>query len=1091
MFDPETAALIRSSPPLAGLDRERLPDELSRAFAEISAARVRLRGGQTDLGELKDWEQFGRRLALTYEGLVATAPTRDDRISAAFVSGTAHQLVHNITSLSVGNASRASLGPRGISSDVAAMLLFLAAEATADANEIASRIVLPEERSIERSLVAALRALARGDLLRIARTRMILKRQLYSDDAYAAATRALYFTVLQGVRALALGLLGRDFAANPVEIFKRVRSLSSDTAGPSLLEIGSGELGSFPGPFHLSSLLISLAGDLAASGVVRIPPPTSTDPIRWSEGLARFAQFRPFLWKNHKHAISAGYLERGVSAAVSFPTGAGKSTLADLKICATLLSNRNVVFLAPTHALVDQTAASLRKTFPDARIQRERIYDFSATQALDEIADILVMTPEACLSRLGFDPSAFENTGLLVFDECHLLHGESEAPSRRAIDAMLCILNFVRTNPDADLLLISAMMQNSDEIAAWLGALTRRDSVSLNLTWKPTRQLRGCVVYRSDDIRELNRKLVEERSNYATSGVPTSLKPQLKATPHGFFSVKQSWASALRRDYSLVQLLNQEVEFATNANWQLTPNSGVLAAELAASAANAGIKTLVFSQTIPNANSIAKKAALHLGDRAIPLNEDELAWLETSIDELGGPSHLYMKVEDGVLRSASAVHHGQLLPQERRLCESLFRRQNAVAILAATSTLAQGMNLPSQLVIIAEDSRFNEAVGRRDILDAHELLNAAGRAGRAGQDANGIVIVIPGKVVGISDSENAIGSRWSRLREVFGQSDQCLTIDDPLTAVLDRIHSEAEDLGDSDRYIVSRLLGHDAAEDRSKLLSENISSTLGAFRARQMDDEAWVTSRVSSAAAFLETSLGDTFESDLDNQVASIVGAPVEAVGTLRRSMEDSAPGRSASLALWRDWMLRWLAENPLISSRLIRPENLDRLFGSLIKNLDIETRMKLALPKISILLRAWMLGEPLSNLEMLLGTPANKLKQCLGARKFVTLIVPELSYIFSIPALVIQRAAILRDEADEPPLGAAQLGRCVRLGLDSYEKAALHLSLLKDQRTRRVVHREFDRIVPFLNPASESESWAEALDRVESACAEEFNSRS
>ena len=114
---------------------------------------------------------------------------------------------------------------------------------------------------------------------------------------------------------------------------------------------------------------------------------------------------------------------------------------------------------------------------------------------------------------------------------------------------------------------------------------------------------------------------------------------------------------------------------------------------------------------------------------------------------MGGADHLYMKVEEGRVKTASAVHHGLLLPDERRLVESLYKRPNELKVLAATSTVAQGMNFPSELVIIGEDSRFDKVTDTKEILEAQELLNAAGRAGRAGQNATGIVLVVPGKVM--------------------------------------------------------------------------------------------------------------------------------------------------------------------------------------------------------------------------------------------------------------------------------------------------------------------------------------------------------
>src|SRR5258707_12588726 len=50
-------------------------------------------------------------------------------------------------------------------------------------------------------------------------------------------------------------------------------------------------------------------------------------------------------------------------------------------------------------------------------------------------------TPKRCLSMLSFSPQLFADVGLLVFDECHLLHPRDLDTSRRSVDAMLCLLN--------------------------------------------------------------------------------------------------------------------------------------------------------------------------------------------------------------------------------------------------------------------------------------------------------------------------------------------------------------------------------------------------------------------------------------------------------------------------------------------------------------------------------------------------------------------------------------------------------------------------------------------------------------------------
>ena len=79
MYDPATSALIRSSPELPDLDCESLPDELSRAFAEIVSARVMLRDGDDDSAALNKTIAFARRLAQTNEALVAINPERENR----------------------------------------------------------------------------------------------------------------------------------------------------------------------------------------------------------------------------------------------------------------------------------------------------------------------------------------------------------------------------------------------------------------------------------------------------------------------------------------------------------------------------------------------------------------------------------------------------------------------------------------------------------------------------------------------------------------------------------------------------------------------------------------------------------------------------------------------------------------------------------------------------------------------------------------------------------------------------------------------------------------------------------------------------
>jgi len=859
MYDESTASLIRSAPDLPGLDRDRLPEHLSRAFAEIVSARIALRDAETPAGDISDTIAFARRLAATNEVLVTTSLERENRRAASFVAASAHQLVHQAEALLELGSRTTTFTADAISADISAMLLFLIAGSSADATEVAQALRSPEGDRLQHELVLNLSWLARGMIGTILNQERIPVTEMIAGEGVEGtrAARALYHRLLEGVRALAAVLGGIPDAdwERPAAVFRGVAKSAKPDDAIVIEGLPPMLVASFPGPFHMARLLEAASSALLEAAVVNIDPPDGVPADRWHNAMARIAKKRPYLWSNHLAAIRAGYLEPGTSCAVGFPTGAGKSTTAQLKIHAALLRDLKVVFLAPTHALVDQTARDLRAAFPNTSVKGQRAEEFEEGTLLEELPDILVMTPEACLYASHIEPDSFADVGVLIFDECHLIHPKTDG-DRRAIDAMLCLIRFTRVAPEADLVLLSAMMKNTGEIAEWLGELTGgklkgRRSIPLDDVWKPTRQLRGCVVYQTREIEHLNQQIMKARQNKTTKFPPARLKRELHASPLGLFSLKQTWSSIRRDDYALLSLLDHEVLLTANNHWKITPNSGELASHIAASASTAGLRTLVFSQSIPNAWSIAKKASSIIDAPPTELTSAEKYLYETAVDEMGYAGDVYIAVKNGVLQSAATAHHGLLLPYERDLAETLYCRDGGLRVLAATSTLAQGMNLPADLVIIAEDSRFDRATNRRDLLDAAALLNAAGRAGRAGKSASGIVLIVPGKVVPLSDEEGTIGGQWTQLREVFSQSDQCLVLEDPFEAVMDRVHDKVEDAGDLERYVVSRLMETPADGEDGGSPRVDLSQSLTAFRKRKTADEHWVASRTEAALSFM------------------------------------------------------------------------------------------------------------------------------------------------------------------------------------------------------------------------------------------------
>ncbi len=91
-----------------------------------------------------------------------------------------------------------------------------------------------------------------------------------------------------------------------------------------------------------------------------------------------------------------------------------------------------------------------------------------------------------------------------------------------------------------------------------------------------------------------------------------------------------------------------------------------------------------------------------------------------------------------LVRHGIGVHHAGMLPRYRRLVEQLTRA-GLLKVVCGTDTLGVGINVPIRTVLITSLVKFD---GRRmRLLRVREFHQIAGRAGRAGFDTEGLVVV--------------------------------------------------------------------------------------------------------------------------------------------------------------------------------------------------------------------------------------------------------------------------------------------------------------------------------------------------------------
>jgi helicase len=146
-------------------------------------------------------------------------------------------------------------------------------------------------------------------------------------------------------------------------------------------------------------------------------------------------------------------------------------------------------------------------------------------------------------------------------------------------------------------------------------------------------------------------------------------------------------------------------------------------------------QVIVFRSTISRVEETARRLRGRLP--AVGLPEQINARLN-ELDDSDAIADLRLCLASGI-----GFHTADLTYPERRLVEDAFRSGQARA-LVATTTLSMGVNLPSDVVIVADTTRHTPVFGgwRLQDIPVSEYRNAAGRAGRLGKRTAGFSILL-------------------------------------------------------------------------------------------------------------------------------------------------------------------------------------------------------------------------------------------------------------------------------------------------------------------------------------------------------------
>jgi hypothetical protein len=999
MFDQKTRSLILNSPEVAGFDSESLPNILSEAYIRIST--LRLNASKENKEELeKNIEQL-RELANRLSIFASTIS--DGYESAAFVAATAFQLLASFEDSSEPQQLTTSQVPDSIS----AALLFFASGYPADATQIAAVIFTGSENHYWNTVASSIRNLCTGKLQLIVESQFP---EINAQNLFYLAELKLLQKIHAAIRAFALNALGQESGISQEEILNLLDRVIKQSNANFIItdELIHNALSAFSSSSHISRLLRIALTRLQINLLTNVVAPTGVPYEEWRSFIRQRTKERPFLWPNHVEAIQDNLLNLGVSGIISFPTGAGKSTLSELKIAACALAGKRIIYIVPTLALAWQTEKNMRDLFSEEEVTI--LADFHEDQLFADLStrltgDINVMTPERCLMRLAIEPLTFSDIGLVVFDECHLLHKAEIVSDPRSLDAMLCLLNLLVSASEADFLLMSAMMSNGAELKGWLSEKFSKTTILADSPWKPTRQARGSLLFKAADIAQL-----QEKVRHDVQGGRSIRQRDLKANALALFSLTQVWKMP-SDDFRVIPLLSEPLSMTgSRVTPQIKLDNTQAALQIACMAAQNNLKVIVFFPISPSVHKATRTLFEQTGERQ-DFNSDELSWIEASAYELGGQEYVFKPSKMG------AGHTGDLLHYERQLAESCFRRNGGVQILFATSTLAQGINLPADLVIICRTTSGNSDGTVRKI-EVSELLNAAGRAGRAGLSAYGTVLIIPDYILSINDEDQLAGHNGDRLvNDILGQDDRCLEVKDPCMLLLDQITAQEVINRTEVESMLLRMprIGDDtvSGEDSLKIM---LGKTLGAYHIEKLESERNLQRTIELAIHARANLFPEETELQFSAACRS-TGLSAEMIKRLLGILATQQGLIDGSAMDWYDISCAWLNADPTVKERL----GINGIGGNKAEKEAV---------------KAWINGKTYLEINTILA-PEKEPGMLQGVRVFVRKTIRSTSYVVGLIGQLASYSDI--EDKDQIASSASIAASLLREGFDSVEKLILY----------------------------------------------------
>jgi replicative superfamily II helicase len=379
---------------------------------------------------------------------------------------------------------------------------------------------------------------------------------------------------------------------------------------------------------------------------------------------------------------------------VTMPTSAGKTRTVEMAIYDALAGNANAkcAYIVPTRALAMEVEESLSSRLGRLGIKISILYGGYDSSVADE--DIISETQVYVLTMEKFDLLSrqslefMEILELIVVDEAH----EMASSNIRSLRAELIMARVLRIaeKKNIRLLLLSAVVKNSDDFQKWIGGS------KISSDWSPTSTRYGYFYW---------------------DGLPSFIQY--------YDEIEGKYRNSFHLDLSGT-VCWMKISFRLECGHRL----GLFFAKPG--------NTLIF---VSNKSHIVNGNKKGVVDHILRLlGQDTIENQSNENVEIGRRKlaqacatvvgHEHMLVE--LIKKGVCYHHADL-PREIRKAIEKGIRDGLLPLVVSTTTLSKGVNLPLKNCIV-------QSLGYPQKMPVTEFENTVGRAGRAGFDTEGHIL---------------------------------------------------------------------------------------------------------------------------------------------------------------------------------------------------------------------------------------------------------------------------------------------------------------------------------------------------------------